>query len=157
MIMSEEKKIFKHSVSRRTFLKGTAAAVAAGLAGGGMFAKQGIFAPRIARAQSGTVVLAIQEFAHEIVRGVLPEFEETTGLTVELEGGPTTGNDMLTKYSAAFASGTSPVDVMSDADDSSPTFMRAGWVKPLNDIIPQDTWDDFPASMNAHIDGFSEH
>jgi len=154
--MSDEKKILKSSVSRRTFLKGTAAAVAAGLAGGGMFAKQGIFAPRLARAQSGTVVLAVQNTAnfHEVVQGVLAKFEEDTGLTVEMEGGPISGNEMLTKYSAAFASGTSPVDVMSDADDSSPTFMRAGWVKPLNDIIPQETWDDFPDSMKAHIDGF---
>jgi trehalose/maltose transport system substrate-binding protein len=154
--MSDEKKIFRASVSRRTFLKGTAAAVAAGIVGGGMFAKQGIFAPRIARAQSGTVVLAVQNTAnfHEVVQGVLAKFEEDTGLTVEMEGGPITGNEMLTKYSAAFAAGTSPVDVMSDADDSSPTFMRAGWVKPLNDIIPKETWDDFPESMQAHIDGF---
>src|SRR5690606_27202323 len=57
-------------------------------------------------------------------------------------------------YSPAFASGTSPVDLFSDADDSSPTFMRAGWVMPLNDVIPQETWDDFPPSMQAHIDGF---
>jgi multiple sugar transport system substrate-binding protein len=73
---------------------------------------------------------------------------------VQLEGGPVSGNDMLTKYASAFASGTSPVDLMSDADDSSPTFMRAGWVKELNDVIPQETWDDFPESMKAHIDGF---
>jgi ABC-type glycerol-3-phosphate transport system substrate-binding protein len=154
--MSDEKKILKSSVSRRTFLKGTAAAVAAGIAGGGMFAKQGIFAPRLSRAQSNTVVLAVQNTAnfHEVLKGVLTKFEEDTGLTVEMEGGPISGNEMLTKYSAAFASGTSPVDVMSDADDSSPTFMRAGWVKPLNDIIPQETWDDFPDSMKAHIDGF---
>jgi ABC-type glycerol-3-phosphate transport system substrate-binding protein len=71
-----------------------------------------------------------------------------------LEGGPVSGNEMLTKYSPAFASGTSPVDLFSDADDDSPTFMRAGWVMPLNDIIPAETWDDFPPSMKDHIDGF---
>jgi multiple sugar transport system substrate-binding protein len=157
MVQNDKKAIVKRSMmSRRTFLKGSAGAIAAALSasGGSKFLAQGIFAPRIARAQSNTVVLAIQEFTHDILKEVLPQFEEATGLTVQLEGGPVSGNDMLTKYASAFASGSSPVDVMSDADDSSPTFMRAGWVKPLNDVIPQETWDDFPESMKAHIDGF---
>jgi multiple sugar transport system substrate-binding protein len=143
-------------ISRRTFLKGSAAAIAAGLAssGGSKFLTQGIFKPNIARAQSNTVVFAIQEFAHDAIRSVLPDFEAATGLTVQLEGGPVSGNEMLTRYSAAFASGNSPVDLFSDADDSSPTFMRAGWLTPLNDIIPEETWADFPASMQPHIDGF---
>jgi len=146
--MSEIKK----GLSRRTFLKGTGAALA-GAALGGKFATQGIFAPNVVRAQA-EVVLAVQEFTHDILRQVLPQFEEETGFTVTLEGGPVSGNDMLTKYSTAFASGSSPIDVFSDADDSSPTFMRAGWLEPLNDVIPQETWDDFPPSMQPHIDGF---
>jgi ABC-type glycerol-3-phosphate transport system substrate-binding protein len=156
MVHDNRKPKARQPISRRTFLKGSAAALTAALAlkGGGKFASQGMFAPRVARAQANTVVFAIQEFAHDAIRSVLPAFEESTGLTVQLEGGPVSGNDMLTRYSAAFASGTSPVDLFSDADDSSPTFMRAGWVQPLNDIIPQTTWDDFPASMQPHIDGF---
>lgn len=155
--MSNNKKTLKTgSMSRRTFLKGTAGSIAAALSltGGGKFLTDGIFAPAVVRAQNNTVVLAIQQFTHEILQGVLPEFESSTGLTVELEGGPVSGNDMLTRYATQFASGESSVDLFSDADDSSPTFMRAGWVKPLNDIIPQETWDDFPMSMQAHIDGF---
>ncbi len=155
--MNEKKKQFnkQHGMSRRTFLKGSASSIAAALAviGPGKFMTQGMFAPNLIR-QNNTVVLAIQEFAHDAVRSVLPSFEESTGLIVQLEGGPVSGNDMLTRYSAAFASGNSPVDVMSDADDSSPTFMRAGWVMPLNDVIPEETWNDFPASMQPHIDGF---
>jgi ABC-type glycerol-3-phosphate transport system substrate-binding protein len=143
-------------ISRRTFLKGSAGAIAAALAAnaGNKFLTQGMFAPNVARAQSNEVVLAIQEFAQDAIREVLPDFESATGLTVVFEGGPVSGNDMLTRYSSAFASGNSPVDVMSDADDSSPTFMRAGWLMPLNDIIPEETWNDFPASMQPHIDGF---
>lgn len=142
-------------ISRRTFLKGSAASIAAALSatGPGNFLTEGVYASNVI-AQNNTVVLAIQAFTHDIIRGVLPDFEAATGLTVQLEGGPVSGNDMLTRYSAAFASGNSPVDVLSDADDSSPTFMRAGWLMPLNDIIPQATWDDFPPSMQPHIDGF---
>ena len=146
--MSEVKK----GLSRRSFLKGTGAALA-GAALGGKFATQGIFAPNVVHAQN-EVVLAIQEFAHDAIKAILPEFESATGLTVKLEGGPVSGNDMLTKYSTAFAAGNSPVDVVSDADDSGPTFMRAGWMLPLDDVIPQETWDDFPESMAGQIEKF---
>lgn len=141
--------------SRRTFLKGTASGIAAALASGGpgAFLTQGMFKPNLIQ-NNNTVVFAIQELAHDAIRSVLPDFEAATGLTVQLEGGPVSGNDMLTRYSAAFAGGNSPVDLMSDADDSSPTFMRAGWVMPLNDVIPEETWADFPESMQPHIDGF---
>lgn len=146
--MSKHKKGF----SRRTFLKGAGAAVATSVVGG-KFATQGIFAPRVIHAQD-EVVLAVQEFTFDILRGVLPDFEEATGLTVKLEGGPASGTDMLTKYSTAFAAGNSPVDVFSDSDESSPVFMRAGWLEALDDIIPQETWDDFPESMQGQIENF---
>ncbi len=148
-------KAVQSGISRRTFLKGTAGSIAAALAATGpsKLLAQGIFAPKLIR-QNNTIVFAIQEFAHPAIQSVLPQFEEDTGLTVQLEGGPVSGNDMLTRYSPAFASGTSPVDLFSDADDSSPTFMRAGWVMPLDEIIPQETWDDFPPSMQDHIRGF---
>ena len=149
--MADTKKI----LSRRTFLKGSAGAIAAALSArsGSKFLTQGMFTPNVVRAQV-ELVLAVQEFTHEILQGVLPQFEEDTGFSVVLEGGPVSGNDMLTRYSAAFAAGNSPVDVFSDADDSSPTFMRAGWLEPLNDVIPEEVWNDFPASMQDHIDGF---
>ena len=148
-------KVVQNGISRRTFLKGSTGSIAATMAamGPSKFLTQGIFAPKLIR-QNNTVVFAIQEFAHPAIQSVLPQFEADTGLTVHLEGGPVSGNDMLTRYSPAFASGTSPVDLFSDADDSSPTFMRAGWVMPLDEIIPQETWDDFPPSMQDHIRGF---
>lgn len=143
-------------LSRRQFFKGSAAAVAAALAAtkGGQLLSQGAFKPNLVRAQSNEVVLAVQEFTHDVLNEVLPLFEESTGLSVVLEGGPVSGNDMLTRYSSAFAAGNSPVDVFSDADDSSPTFMRAGWVMPLDEIIPEETWNDFPDSMQPHIENF---
>lgn len=147
--MTDRKKGF----TRRTFLKGTGAALAGAALGGGKIAQQGIFAPRVVHAQN-EVVLAIQGFAHDAIKAILPEFESATGLTVKLEEGPASGNDMLTKYSTAFAANNSPVDVFSDADESSPVFARAGWVEPLDDIIPQETWDDFPESMQGQIEKF---
>jgi multiple sugar transport system substrate-binding protein len=156
-IMVKKDQVTTQGLSRRTFLKGSAAAIAAALAsgyGGGKFATQGIFGPRVVRAQSKEVVLALQSFAHDAIKSVLPDFEKASGLTVKLESGPVSGNEMLTKYAPAFASGTSPVDVFSDADDDSPTFIRAGYILPLDDVIPQETWDDFPESMKGHIEAF---
>ncbi len=152
---NQKKDVFKKEISRRLFLKGSAGSIAAALAtfGPGKFLTQGIYAPNLIQ-NNKTVVLAIQEFAHDAIKAVLPEFEKNTGLTVKLEGGPVSGNDMLTKYGPSFASGESPVDVISDADDDSPTFIRAGYIEPLTDIIPKETWDDFPDSMNGHIDTF---
>jgi ABC-type glycerol-3-phosphate transport system substrate-binding protein len=149
--MANQKKGF----TRRTFLKGTGAALA-GAVVGGKIAEQGIFAPHVVHV-ANEVVLAIQQFAWDGIKAVLPDFESSTGLTVTFEAGPASGTDMLTKYSTAFAAGNSPVDVFSDADESSPVFMRAGWIEPLTDIIPQATWDDFPQIMQNQIDLFNSY
>lgn len=98
------------------------------------------------------LVLAIQGFAHEAMKPVLKGWEEKTGHKVRLESGPTTGMEMVTKYAPAFSAGTSPVDVFSDADDSSPMFQRAGWLEPLDDVIPKETWDDFPEAFKSHLE-----
>ena len=93
-------------ISRRTFLKGTGATLA-GAALGGKFQTQGIFKPNLIRRQT-EVILAVQQFAFNAIQAVLPDFESSTGLTVTLEGGPASGDDMVTKYSTAFASNNSP-------------------------------------------------
>ncbi len=150
--MADQKKI-----SRREFLQ------AAGAAAGGLALASCAPLPATPPAaetkatvpavvEKKTLTLAIQGFAHDAVRVVLDEWEEKTGHTVELESGPTTGQEMVTKYAPAFQAGTSPVDVMSDADDSGPIFYRAGWIEPLDDVIPQETWDDFPAIFDQQIE-----
>lgn len=153
--MNSKKEVSVKGMSRRTFLKGTAGSIAAALAasGPGKFMTQGMFAPALIR-QNNTVILAIQAFAQDAIKAVLPEFEKNTGLTVQFEDGPASGVDMLTKYAPAFASGESPVDLFSDADDDSPTFMRAGYIESLEEVIPQETWDDFPESMGGQIEQF---
>lgn len=100
-----------------------------------------------AAAGSKNVVLAIQAFAHDALKPVIAEWEQQSGMTVTLESGPTTGQEMMTKYSPAFQSKTSPVDVVSVDDVSGPAFARAGWIIPLDDVIPAETWQDFPASF----------
>ena len=90
--MSRDIMLKRHAITRRTFLKGSAAAIAAALAaseGSGKLATQGVFAPRVVRAQEPLHVY-LAPFAQDAVRAVLPEFEEDTGLTVDFEGLPST-------------------------------------------------------------------
>jgi ABC-type glycerol-3-phosphate transport system substrate-binding protein len=39
-------------------------------------------------------------------------------------------------------------------DDSGPVFYRAGWIEPLDDVIPPETWDDFPKIFTPQIKVF---
>ncbi|MGE5222341.1 MAG: extracellular solute-binding protein [Omnitrophica WOR_2 bacterium] len=110
-------------------------------------------APTAASAGGGkTLVLAIQSFAHDALKPVLAEWESKTGNKVTLESGPATGQEMMTKYAPAFQSNTSPVDVLSVDDVSGPAFARAGWLEPLDSVIPADTWSDFPESFLPPVD-----
>jgi len=156
--MSRDIMLKRHAITRRTFLKGSAAAIAAALAaseGSGKLATQGVFAPRVVRAQEPLHVY-LAPFAQDAVRAVLPEFEEDTGLTVDFEGLPSTsGTDTMTFLSTAYASGSSPFDVVSDSDEAAPLFMRAGWLMPLDDVLPDEVWDDFLPPMLPVIDVWS--
>jgi ABC-type glycerol-3-phosphate transport system substrate-binding protein len=109
-------------------------------------------APAAASSGGKTVVLAIQEFAHPAVKTVTDVWEQQTGNKVQLESGPASGEEMVTKYAPAFQSGTSPVDVLSVDEVSGPAFARAGWMAPLDDVIPAATWADFPTSMLPPVD-----
>jgi ABC-type glycerol-3-phosphate transport system substrate-binding protein len=161
--MSEENR----SLTRREFLKlvGTGAAVAS--VGGILEACAGATpapatpttAPAVVTAVPATVAskgktltLAIQAFAHDALKPVISAWEQKTGNKVVLDSGPATGQEMVTKYSPMFQSGTSSVDVLSIDDVSGPAFARAGWLLPLDDVIPKETWADFPTTMLPPVD-----
>jgi len=152
----------KHNLSRRDFLKlaGTSAAAAAAASllpaqtsPAGASTTTPALSPRPFRAaEQVTVTLAIQAFAHDALKPVLAEWEKKTGNTVTLDSGPATGQEMMTKYAPAFQSGTSSVDVLSLDDVSGPAFARAGWLEPLDNVIPAETWSDFPETFLPPVD-----
>lgn len=109
-------------------------------------------APAVVAGSGKTVVLAIQAFAHDALKPVIADWEAKSGYKVTLDSGPATGQEMMTKYAPAFQSGASPVDVFSVDDVSGPTFARAGWLEPLDTIIPADTWSDYPTSFLPPVD-----
>ncbi len=93
------------------------------------------------------ITVAIQSFAHEALRPFVEEFETMTGIRVTLESMPSSGTDALTKLTTYYRAGMSPYDVVSNADEASPAFARAGWLEPLNQYLPEDFFNDFPPSM----------
>lgn len=113
--------------------------------------------PTVAPSGGKTLTLAIQAFAHDAVKPVIAEWEAKTGNKVVLDSGPTTGQEMLTKYSPAFQASTSPVDVFSVDDVSGPAFTKAGWMLPLDDVIPAETWADYPVSFLPPVDQDPAH
>ncbi|HIC87845.1 MAG TPA: sugar ABC transporter substrate-binding protein [Anaerolineae bacterium] len=109
-------------------------------------------APTAVPAKPKKAVFAIQSFAHDALKPILQEFTDRTGIEVALESMPSSGTDALTKLTTYYSSGSSPYDVVSDSDESAPAFMRAGWLEPLDDVIPAETWADFPDSMKGQIE-----
>ena len=140
-------------ISRREFLK-TAGLAASGVALAACTKRTSAPSPTPG---TKTLVMAIQSFAHDAMRPVLDAWTEKTGHQVKLVAGPATGEGMIAEYAVSFQAGTSPVDIFSDVDDSSPTFCRAGWIEPLDDVIPQETWDDFPKIFNSQIESFNSY
>lgn len=139
----------KSTLTRRQFLQlaGTAALAATAAACVPAVTATPTTAPAVVSGGGKTVTLAIQAFAHDALKPIIAEWEAKSGYKVQLESGPTTGQEMMTKYAPAFQSGTSPVDVVSVDDVSGPAFSRAGWLEPLDTIIPADTWADYPESF----------
>lgn len=49
------------------------------------------------------------------------------------------------------------MDVLSVDDVSGPAFTRAGWLLPLDEVIPAETWQDYPESMLPPVESDPFH
>jgi ABC-type glycerol-3-phosphate transport system substrate-binding protein len=75
------------------------------------------------------------------------EFTKQTGITVEIVNRTDTKETELTRLASAFQANTSPYDVIDFEDELTTSFSRAGYMVPLDDVIPQEVWDDFSPAM----------
>jgi ABC-type glycerol-3-phosphate transport system substrate-binding protein len=82
-----------------------------------------------------TIVYAVQAFAHDAIRPIIQDFTSKTGIKVKLEGGPASGQDLLTQLVPAFNSGTTPYDVLDADDPSGAAFVAGNWFEPLDDAL----------------------
>jgi multiple sugar transport system substrate-binding protein len=129
------------SVSRRTLVKGAATgAVMISLSG------------RPTRAQSGTeIVVSMHEVNQKPLQPFVEEFRANTGVSITFAANPSSGGEQVAQLTPQFAAGSTPFDVMSSSDEAAPTFIRAGWMDPLNDIIPAGFWDDWDQSVRDYV------
>ncbi len=112
------------------------------------------FGPALAACGNGsasddenTIVYAVQAFAHDAIRPIIDEFTAETGITVRLEGGPASGQDLLTQLVPAFNSGSTPYDVVDVDDPAGAALIAGGWLEPLDDALPADLAADLTPGM----------
>lgn len=94
-----------------------------------------------------SITYSVQSFSHEALKPFLDEFKQQTGITVNLQGGPATDQDLLSQVIPAFNSGTSPYDVMDVGDPGCATLAGAGWLAPLDDVLDDKFWSDLTPGM----------
>jgi multiple sugar transport system substrate-binding protein len=106
--------------------------------------------------EANTITWSVQSFAHEALQPFLTEFKDKTDITVKLESGPATAQDVMTKLIPAFSSGTTPYDVVDVGDPDGEAFIRGGWLESLDSVLSADFWDDFSPSMKESTATWSQ-
>ncbi len=86
---------------------------------------------------------------------IVADFTKQTGINFEIVLRTDTKETELTRLAAAIQAGTSPYDILDFEDELTTSFSQAGYMIPLNDLLPSNFWDDFPASMKAYSDVWS--
>jgi multiple sugar transport system substrate-binding protein len=159
----------KGKVSRRDFLRTAGLAVAGGaLVGCGVpevpeTVEQA--AAESAATEVPTVVqprkvrVAVGGWAEQNMKDLLDRtgFTEQTGIDVEIVLRTDTKETELARLASAVQSNDSPYDVIDFEDELTTSFSQAGYMVPLNDLIPQEVWDDFSPAMKAYSDVWSAH
>jgi ABC-type glycerol-3-phosphate transport system substrate-binding protein len=83
------------------------------------------------------------------------DFFQQTGIQPEIVLRTDTKETELTRLASAVQSNTSPYDIIDFEDELTTSFSQAGYMVPLNDLLPANFWDDFPESMKAYSDVWS--
>ncbi len=130
---------------RRTLLKGAGGAAAATA----MISLPG--RPTVAQSGEGTIIVSTWDFAEEPLQPVFDAFTAETGITIEWTANPSAGGEQVTQLAPQFASESTPVDVLNCSDEAAPGFIRAGWLTPLDDVLGEGFWDDFPQAMRDYV------
>lgn len=109
-----------------------------------------------------TVRIAVGGWAEESTRDWLSkpmftEFTEQTGIDYEIVLRTDTKETELARLAAAVQSNDSPYDIIDFEDELTTSFSQAGYMEPLDGLLPSNFWDDFPAAMKDYSDVWSTH
>ena len=83
------------------------------------------------------------------------DFTNQTGIEYEIVLRTDTKETELARLAAAVQSNDSPYDIIDFEDELTTSFSQAGYMVPLNDLLPGSFWDDFPPEMKAYSDVWS--
>jgi ABC-type glycerol-3-phosphate transport system substrate-binding protein len=90
-------------------------------------------------------------------RAAYTDFARQTGIEIDFIPRMGVKETELNRLSEAVAAGTSPYDIIDFEDELTTCFSQAGYMEPLNDLLPSDFWDDFPPAMKAYSDVWSTY
>lgn len=142
-------------VSRRSVLRAGAGLAALGAAspliaacGGGSGGSSG---------DTKTVRLGIIEaWVTPEVQKQLDAFEKSSGYklsVVPISG--SSGVELIQQFTPGFVSGKPSVDVMVISDEATPGFVAANWLEPLDDVVTDTLWQDYPDYIKEYNDTWS--
>ncbi len=158
----------RREISRRDFIRlaGLAAAGTVVAGCGGASPTPESAAPTQAAASTPAVVgprtvrVAVGGWAEQNTRDLFAtplftDFIQQSGIQPEVVLRTDTKETELTRLTSAVQAGDTPYDIIDFEDELTTSFSQAGYMEPLNDLLPADFWDDFPASMKAYSDVWS--
>jgi len=90
-------------------------------------------------------------------RPVYIDFAKQTGIEIDFIPRMGVKEVELNRLTEAVQAGTSPYDIIDFEDELTTYFSQAGYMEPLNDLLPADFWDDFPPAMKAYSDVWSTY
>ena len=110
--------------------------------------------------QPRTVQIQIDGWAVENTNKLLEteiykDFSKQTGIQINFVPRWEYKEATLKSLTAAFDAGNSPYDIIDYEDELTSSLSQAGYMVPLNDLLPADFWDDFPKVMKAYSDVWS--
>jgi multiple sugar transport system substrate-binding protein len=110
-----------------------------------------------AAASGSTVRIAVGAWAEQGMKDLLANtgFTEKTGISYEVLLRSDTKETELAKLTSAVQANTTPYDILDFEDELATSFSQAGYMLPLNDLLPADFWDDFPQVMKENHDVWS--
>jgi multiple sugar transport system substrate-binding protein len=143
--------VFNQAMSRRNLLRGgLGAAALAGVpllaaCGGGSSGSSG-------GSNNKTVRLGvIKTWITPEIQNIINQFQTSSGLTVQIVPiAGSSGVELIQQFTPGLVSGKPSVDVMFISDESTPGFVAAGWLEPLDDIHTAAFKADYPDYINDY-------
>jgi ABC-type glycerol-3-phosphate transport system substrate-binding protein len=115
-------------------------------------------APVVIRPRKVTIQIdgwAVPGTRELLKRPVYIDFAKQTGIEIDFIPRMGLKEAELNRLAEAVQAGTSPYDIIDFEDELTTYFSQAGYMEPLNDLLPADFWNDFPPAMKAYSDVWS--